>query len=139
MNRETLGNLEQWDAVLEQLDKWKQGGQLDSRQDDLLWLLRYRGNWRLREAALEMSAFLQAPTLEVIRQVSDIMMDENLYQEVRILAAETLGAILSNERQRGTITVPVDSEVRARMNALLASAQPPVMHIALRRILSQIE
>lgn len=139
MNCETLGNLEQWDAALEQLDKWKQAGQLDSHQDDLLWLLRYRDNWRLREAALEMSTLLQSPTPELIRQVSDIMMNENLYQEVRILAAETLGTILSNQWRRGSITVPLDSEVRERMNALLASIQPPVMHIALRRVLSQIE
>ena len=139
MNCETLGNLEQWDAALEQLDKWKQAGQLDSHQDDLLWLLRYRDNWRLREAALEMSTLLQAPTPELIRQVSDIMMNENLYQEVRILAAETLGTLLSNQRKRGAITVPLDTEVRERMNALLASTQPPVMHIALRRVLSQIQ
>jgi hypothetical protein len=139
MNREMLGNLERWDAVLEQLDEWRRAGQLDSHQDDLLWLLRYRDNWRLREAALELSTFLQTPTPELIRQVSDIMMNESLYRKGRILAAETLGALMLNERKRGSITAPLDSEVCERMNALLASNQPPVMHIALRRVLSQID
>jgi len=139
MNRDTLDNLEQWDSVLEQLDEWKRMGRLDSHQEELLWLLRYPGNWRLREAALEMSALLQAPTAELIRQASNIMTNENLYQEVRILAAETLAALLLNERKRGSITVPVDNEVRERMKALLASAQSPVMHVALRDMLSRIE
>ncbi len=61
MKCDRLDNLEQWDRVLEQLDEWKRAGQLDSHQDDLLWLLRYRGNWRLREAALEMMVSLQVP------------------------------------------------------------------------------
>jgi hypothetical protein len=139
MNRDTLGNLEQWDSVLEQLDEWKRMGQLDSHQEELLWLLRYPGNWRLREAALEMSALLQAPTEELIRQASNVMTNENLYQEVRILAAETLAALLLNERKHGSVTLPVDNEVRERMKALLTSAQSPVMHVALRDMLSRIE
>ena len=98
MTRGTFGNLEQWGPVLEQLDDWKRTGELDRHQDELLWLLRYRGNWRLREAALDVMATLQAPDPELIRQACEIIMDEDLYQEVRILAAETVAALLSNER-----------------------------------------
>ena len=98
MKRDTLGNLEQWGRALEQLDEWKQARQLDNHQDDLLWLLRYAGNWRLREAALEMMVSLQDPTPDLILQTRDIMMNEGLYHEVRILAAEALAALLSRER-----------------------------------------
>jgi hypothetical protein len=139
MKGDTLGNLEQWGRALEQLDEWKRAGQLDSHQDDLLWLLRFRGNWRLREAALEMMALLQVPAPELIRQACDIMMNESLYHEVRILAAEAVAVLLSSERNPSALTEPLTDEVRGRIHALLESGQPPVMHLALRRMLSRIE
>jgi hypothetical protein len=139
MERDTLGNLEQWGRALEELDEWKQAGQLDSHQDDLLWLLRFRGNWRLREAALEMMASLQAPAPKLICEACGIMMNESLYHEVRILAAEAVAALLSSERNPGAPTEALAGEVRERMHALLESAQPPVMHLALRRVFARIE
>ena len=139
MTRDKLDNLGQWGRVLEQLDEWKRAGQLDSHQDDLLWLLRLRGNWRLREAVLEMMVSLQTPDPELIRQACEIMMNESLYHEVRLLAAEAVTALLSNERTPRAHTDSLADEVRERMQALLASTQPPVMHLALRRVLSRIE
>ncbi len=138
MTRGTFGNLEQWGPVLEQLHDWKRTGELDRHQDELLWLLRYRGNWRLREAALDVMATLQAPDPELIRQACEIIMDEDLYQEVRILAAETVAALLSNERACRADAVLLASEVRARMHALLGSTCTPVMHVALERVFSRI-
>ena len=118
---------------------WKQAGLLDSHQDDLLWLLRFRGNWRLREAALEMMSSLQAPDPALIRQACDIMMDESLYHEVRILAAEAVTALASSERPASPSAESLSSEIRERMHSLLESVEPPVMHLALRRLLSRIE
>jgi hypothetical protein len=139
MTRDRLDNLEQWDRVLEQLDEWKRARQLDSHQDDLLWLLRYRGNWRLREAALEMMVSLQVPEPEMIRQACDIMMDESLYFELRILAGEAMTALLSSERNPHVQTDSLADEVRECMQTLLASTQPPVLHLALQRVLSRNE
>ncbi len=139
MKSDRLGNLEQWGRALEQLDEWKQAGQLDGHQDDLLWLLRFRGNWRLREAALEMMSSLQAPDPALIRQACDIMTDEGLYHEVRILAAEAVTALLSSERPPGPPVGSLAGEIRERMHALLESVQAPVMHLALRRLLPRIE
>lgn len=139
MERDTLGNLEQWGRALEQLDEWKRAGQLDGHQVDLLWLLRFRGNWRLREAALEMLASLHVPAPELICQACDIMMNESLYREVRILAAEAVTAMLSSDQNPGAPMGALAGEVRQRMHALLESAEPPVMHLALRRVLSRIE
>ncbi len=139
MKRDALGNLEQWGRALEQLDEWKRAGQLDIHQDDLLWLLRFRGNWRLREAALEAMASLRSPSPELICEACNILVNESLYHEVRILAAEAVAALLSRDRNPGAPISALAGEVRERMRALLESAQPPVMHIALRRVLCRIE
>ncbi|MBM4087985.1 MAG: hypothetical protein FJ276_00940 [Planctomycetes bacterium] len=139
MECKRLGNLEQWGSVLEQLDEWKRAGQLDRHQADLLWLLRFRGNWRLREAALEMMASLKAPDPELIREACNILTDENLYQEVRILAAESVAAMLSSEGGSGAPLVGPAGKARECMHALLGSPQPPVLHLALRRALSQLQ
>jgi hypothetical protein len=142
MRDERLDNLEQWDRALEQLDDWKHAGQLDSHQADLLWLLRFRDNWRLREAALEMTVLLQVPEPELIRQVCDILIDDSLYYELRVLAAEALAALFSRDGPDGPHDACADSvvgEVRECARQLLASTQPPVVHLALQRVLSRIE
>lgn len=138
MKQDGLRNLEQWVRVLEQLEEWKRAGQLDSHQDDLLWLLRFRGNWRLREAALEMMPSLRTPDPELIRTACTILMDENIYDAARILAAEAVTALLPGSggaRPRSELT----AEVREQIHALLESHQAPVLHVALRRLLPRIE
>ena len=139
MTRDRLGNLEQWGCALEQLDEWKRAGQLDSHQDDLLWLLRFRGNWRLREAALEMIVSLQRPAPELIREACHIMMNESLYHEVRMLAAEAVTALLSRDRNPGAPSELLVDEILACMHTLIDKPQSPVMHLALRRDLSRFE
>lgn len=138
MKRDGLRDLEQWGRVLEQLEEWKRAGQLDSHQDDLLWLLRFRGNWRLREAALEMMPSLRTPDPELIRTACAILMDENVYDAARILAAEAVTALLPGSggaRSCGEVA----AEVRERIHTLLESPQAPVLHVALRRVLPRIE
>jgi hypothetical protein len=139
MKRDTLGNLEQWGRALEQLDEWKRAGQLDDHQQDLLWLLRFRGNWRLREAALKMMASLHDPAPELIRQACHIMMNESLYHEVRMLAAEAVSALSSSKGNIGAPKEPLTDEIREHMRVLLESARPPAMHLTLPRLLPRIE
>jgi len=139
MKGDSFGNLEQWGRVLEQLDQWRHAGELDSHQEDLLWLLRVEGNWRLREAALEMLGSLRQPLPQLIHEACGIATDESLYHEVRILAAEAVTAALSSGgTPRGGNVSPV-GEVRERLHALLESTQPPIIHLALRRVLPRIE
>lgn len=139
MTRRRLENLEEWDRVLEQLEEWKGAGQLDRHQDDLLWLLRYDSNWRLREAALEAMASLQTPEPELIRKACSILLDDSLYWEVRILSVEAVAPVLAGEQAAGALTDSLADEVRQCMRTLQASAQPPVLHLALQRVLSQIK
>lgn len=139
MKGDRLGNLEQWGRVLEQLEQWRHAGELESHQEDLLWLLRFRGNWRLREAALEMMGSLQRPLPQLIHEACDIATDESLYHEARILAAEAVTAILSSGRSSDGGTISLAGEVRDCLRALLESTSPPVVHLALRRVLPRIE
>lgn len=129
MSEGALGNLEQWGRALEQLEEWRRSGRLDHHQGELLWLLRYRDNWRLREAALEAMKDLRTPDAGLVREACSIMMDDGLYHELRVLAAEAVA-------RAGSSLV---HEVRDRMRALLDSHQPPVMHQALRRILPDLK
>ena len=136
MKRNRLGNLEQWGDVLEQLKEWKRTRELDNHQDDLLWLLRSRDNWRLREAALEMMGFLNRPTPELVREACAIMMNARLYHEVRVLAAKAVSEHLSSDRHPHVPADPLTAEARQCMNTLLKSTGRPVVHLALRRISS---
>lgn len=135
-----FGNLTEWGRVLEQLDELTRSGELDGHQDGLTALLRYRGNWRLREAALECVRSIRRPSEPLVRQVCSIMTDTGLYHQVRVLAAEALGACLDrpgeDSRSPGIRTC---SEVREQMRALLNSQDVPVLHQAVRRILPKID
>jgi hypothetical protein len=139
MSERALGNLEQWGHLLERLEAWRRSGRLDRHQDEILWLLRYPDNWRLREAALEAMKDLQTPQVDLIRAACSIMMDERLYYQVRVLAAEALARALAAKASAGGAALSQAREVREQMHALLDAHQPPVMHQALRRILPTLE
>lgn len=140
MEQDGFGNLEDWSRVTEQLAELSRVGRLEEYQDAVAALLRHRGNWRLREAALESIPTIRHPTENLIREVCGVMMDEHLYYEARVLAAEALGAMLercAEDAQTGAL--PLREEVREQMHALLNSREVPVIHQALRRILPKVE
>jgi len=140
MPEDVFGNLEEWGRVLERLAELERSGLIEKHQDDLVRLLRYPDNWRLREAALESVTAIRGPTESLIREACNIMMDDDLYYQVRILAAEALVAAmdrLAEGRQAGAPRLK--DEVREQMHALLDSPQAPVFHQAILRILPKIE
>lgn len=132
-------NLEDWGHVLDHLEEWTRTGQLSAHQDDLLWLLRYGGNWRLREAALEAMASMRNPASELIDEACRIMMDDNLYHQVRVLAAEAVAAAGGGDKLGSGEQTGLNRKVRDQMRALLDSHQPPIIHRALQRVLPQIQ
>ncbi len=139
MNGDAFGNLEEWGRVMNQLDCLKRSHELDRHQNGLIRLLRYRENWRLREAALECVRDLTHPSQGILCETLLIMMDEDLYYEVRILAAEALGELMK------MVSTPTDTwpaglrqRVTEQMHVLLDSHQPPIMHQAVRRSLPTI-
>lgn len=140
MDQDTFGNLTDWGRVLERLDELTRRGGIEAHQDDLAMLLRYRGNWRLREAALECIPSITEPKAELIREVCQLMLDENLYFQARILAAEALGAAMDHLGKCSDSQTPaLRKDIRDQMHALLGSQDLPVVHQAARRVLPAIE
>lgn len=140
MPQNVFGSFAEWGRVLERLDELTRDGRIDEHQDELAVLLRYRDNWRLREAALESIRAIRRPCDALIREVCDVLMNEGLYYQVRVLAAEALTAALDRltDRAEGAV-IQLRRDIRDRMHALLDSGQPPVIHQAARRVLPRIE
>jgi hypothetical protein len=140
MTGDIFGNLREWGDVPDQLAQLTQSGTLDDHQEGLMRLLRYRHNWRLREMALEAVQNLKSPTDRIISEVLAIVMDEGLYCEVRMLAAKSLGVVLSKS------ATPFSSDGRVircqviqKMSMLLDSPQRPVIAGVLRECLTAID
>jgi hypothetical protein len=140
MYQDVFGNLTEWGRVLERLDELTRTGELDQHQDALVALLRYRDNWRLREAALESVRRIRRPSEALVRQVCSIMRNEGLYFQVRILAAEALGSCLDRlaDCSEGP-AIQLCRDVRDEMQALLKTHDVPVLHQAVRKILPKVE
>lgn len=140
MHRNGFGNLEEWGRVLERLSEMTRDGRIDEHQDELAVLLRYRDNWRLREAALESIRAVRRPREPLIRELCAILMNEGLYHQVRVLAAEALAVALDRlAASAETAPVQLQRDIREQMHELLDSGQPPVIHQAARRVLPRIE
>lgn len=140
MRQDLFGNLEDWGHVLEQLAEFTRNGEIERHQDNLIVLLRYPDNWRLREAALESVPAIRHPMAALVREICKIMLNDGLDFQVRMLAAEALSAVLDRLGDR-TQDDPagIRREIREQMHALLASQDVPVLHQAVRRILPKIE
>ena len=137
MSTDTFGNLQDWGRVMDQIAKLRRSKKLDQHQEGLTRLLRYRGNWRLREAALEAAREVSSPTDALLSQVLAVMMDEGVYWQARVLAAETLSQLIQKPGRK----VPVISAARAvkKMNRLLRTPQAPVFHESIRKFLQAVE
>lgn len=130
MHADPFGNLKDWGPVLHQLQNLSAQGQLDQHQPGLVRLLAYNDNWRLREEGLRCAAELAQPDEAVIRQVLRIFADENLYYEVRSLAAETLATMFKN--QACHFPQAIITAIHKTLVNLLATPQPPLFAQPLR-------
>ncbi|MCE5263409.1 MAG: hypothetical protein LLG97_07725 [Deltaproteobacteria bacterium] len=142
MNDQSFGNLKDWGGVLEKLEALAMAGKLGDHQDELIRLLRYNDNWRLREAALGALPRIQAPSPALIDEALAIMMCDDLYHDVRILAADALGKTLRKKAKAGSrghdkAGEPV-GKVLDGMNRLLNDPQPPILHKAVQASLEKI-
>ncbi|RJP37896.1 MAG: hypothetical protein C4548_13880 [Desulfobacteraceae bacterium] len=91
-----FGNLMDWGPVLDILGELADDGKLTKYQPGLIRILRYKGNWQLREEALKRVGEVQEPSDELILQVIDILDDDNIYYDARILAGNALVQLLKN-------------------------------------------
>jgi len=140
MKRRNLGDLREWGRVSEELAAiQRQGGQEESPQERV-HMLRFRDNWRLREMALTSIKRVEAVSEELAREMLKIMNDDELYDEVRMLAAEALADALARARaaNRNALAGVVRDAIDT-MHAILDGPQPPVLQETVRRALAALE
>lgn len=143
MEKNIFGNLTDWGIVLEKLEKLSESGALGNYQDELIRLLRFDQNWRLREAAIESLPFVENPGLNLAREIISLIKRKDLYYDVRILATdglEKLTTIIINNRafDKDILKQFVQAVIKD-MDALLASPEPPKFHDALQNSMDQIK
>jgi hypothetical protein len=135
---DVFGNLMDWGQALDALDKLSEEKRLDEHQSGLMRILRYKGNWRLREAVLECVGRLDDPRPDLAREVMNIMADDNTYYDMRILAATALGEMLSRAAEEAEFN-SIKIKCLDIIKSYLDSPQPPIFHKALEKSLSLIE
>lgn len=138
-----FGNLNDWGIVLEKLEKLSRTNELDHYQDELIRLLRFDQNWRLREAAIESLPFIKNPSLTLTREVITLIKRKDLYYDGRILATDGLEklvtTIVGNKAFDKDILKQFIQGIVKDMDDLLASPEPPIFHDALQSSMSQIK
>jgi hypothetical protein len=140
MRRDDFGSLRDWGRVMDRLEMLRDGGVLDEHQAGLARILRYRSNWRLREAALEAIQYVKEPSDELLKVVLDIVTDEGLYRDVRVLAALSLeGMFEKRQMQGGGGGSGVPSEIVERTRGVLEQSGTSVLLDAVRKSLAVID
>ena len=143
MENNIFGNLNDWGVVLDKLKKLSESRELGGCQDELIRLLRFDQNWRLREAAIESLPFVENPSSNLAREVLLLIKRKDIYYDVRILATDGLEklttTIVNNRTLDKSILNQFVQEIINEMDALLASPEPPKFHDALQNSLEQIK
>lgn len=140
MDKDPFGNLMEWGVVLDQLNDLELTGKLADCQAGLIRILRFKGNWRLREIVLKSVTKIETPKTELLAEVLNIIMDDNIYYEARILACEALQQTIKHCR-----SLQKDHEVLARvpiadkLNLLIKTPQPPIFFNAIDNCLKNLK
>lgn len=132
MKQDPFGNLSDWGTVLDIFEEMAANGDLSECQPGLIRILRYKGNWRLREAVLNRVGEIQTPSDDLVHQVLAILDDDNIYYDARILAGNALSQLLKN--------IPDDDggDIRPKARKVLAklksTPQPPFFADTINRV-----
>ena len=133
MSSDIFGNLMDWGQAIDKLNQLKQKKILNEHQPGLVRILRYRDNWRLRETVLSYVKDINHPSDDLLTEVLNIVMDENVYYDARILAVETLASLMNNYKNNKENDRIDKNDVNKKIKALLVSPHPPIFHEAIRR------
>ncbi len=136
MEQDPFGNLMNWDAVLDILDELAENGGLNECQAGLIRILRYKGNWRLREEVLKRVGEIQNPSDQLVCQVLGILDDDNTYYDVRILASDALVEML--KKVQDGFDDGINMSVRKVIERLRITPHPSVFDNALKKLYSEI-
>jgi len=136
MKQDPFGNLTDWGVILDILDELVDTGKLAECQPGLIRILKYKGNWRLREEVLKHVGEIQSPSHQLIRQAISILDDDNTYYEVRILASDALIQMLKNVQD--DFGGEVKMSVRKVTERLRSIPHPFIFDNALKKLYSEI-
>lgn len=133
MKHDPFGNLIDWGQVLDLFEDLADKGDLPECQPGLIRILRYKGNWRLREEVLKRVGEIHPPSDELVCQVLAMLDDDNIYYDARILAANALIRLLKNVQNDNGIC----RETQKVIEKLKSTPQPPFFEEALDRLYSE--
>lgn len=134
MKDDPFGNLTDWGPVLDTLEDLAATGDLSRCQPGLIRILRYKGNWRLREEVLKRVGEIQAPSKELIYQVIAILDDDNIYYDARIMASDALIQLLKNSEDIGG--GDLQGKAQKVIEKIKSTPQPPFFDKAIDRLYS---
>ncbi len=133
-----LDNFLDWGRVLEELQELKELGLLDEHQSGLKRILRYRGNWRLREYALECVKEVTAPTKDLVQEICALMCDEDVYPELRMLAVDAIRQLVLANPAMASLPFHREATVFERMKGLVGVPMHPLLQRKIARATEEI-
>ncbi|MCF8078733.1 MAG: hypothetical protein K9K88_05550 [Desulfobacterales bacterium] len=136
MEKDPFGNLRDWGPVLDLLDELSERGTISECQSGLIRILRYKGNWRLREEVLKKANHIKNPCNELVQQIISLLADDNLYYDARILAGDALVQLLHNV-QNG-FPFELNKEIQKVIEKLQNTPHPPFFEFAVERVHSNV-
>ena len=134
MKSDPFGNLRDWGPALEKICQLADEGNLSDCQSGLTRVLRYRDNWRLREETLFRIGKINNPDDAMVRQVLNIITDEKLYYDVRIIACQTMAELMKNSSAR--FDAATETDILNAVEVLSSTPQPPIFEQALKKLYS---
>ena len=136
MRHDPFGNLTDWGQVLDTFDDLADNGRLAECQPGLIRILRFKGNWRLREEVLKRVGEIHTPSKELVLQVLATVADDNIYYDARIIAADALVDLLKNGP--ADAHAELTAATRKLVDKLKRTPQPPFFDEALDRLHCEI-
>ncbi|MCF8026529.1 MAG: hypothetical protein K9K82_13715 [Desulfobacteraceae bacterium] len=136
MEKDPFGNLTDWGPVLDLLDELSENGTISKCQPGLIRILRYKGNWRLREEALKRVNKVENPCDGLVLQISNLLADDNLYYDARILAGNAL-VQLSKNTENG-FPIELNKEIQKVIIKLQSTPHPPFFEYAVEKVHSNV-
>ncbi len=124
MTTDIIGDLRQWNRVIQEIEQRKLSGQLDVHQDGLARLLRYRFNWRIREKAVQSVSTPSEPEQRILLLVLEIISDEHTEFDIRTLATDSLCDLIIMWQKRGQWTWELRNSVIEKLTSTMNPHHP---------------
>jgi hypothetical protein len=136
VDQDPFGNLNDWGGVIKILEELSGMDGIERYQAGLVRILRYKGNWRLREEVLKKIKYIQTPSRDLMFRLLDLLADDNIYYDVRILAAEALSQLLGYVRD--DIYQEIYPELLKTLKKLKRMPQPSFFDSVLKRLSQEV-